>query len=62
MDNDIVFVDSKSPHFFWIVEVEDHVHNSRDGRCVKNTFGPRCGAKNHKTLLDKTLDWITKRL
>jgi hypothetical protein len=61
MDNDIVFVDSKSEHFFWILELEDHVHNSRNGKCVKNNFGPQC-FNTRKTILDKALDWVAKRL
>lgn len=62
MENEIVFVDAKADNFFWVVELEDHVHNTRDGRCIKNTFGPKCGMKSHKTLLDRALDWVTKRL
>lgn len=61
-EEDIVFVDPMMEHFFWIVEIEDHVHDSRTDRCVKNLYGPRCGGKDHKTLLDKALDWVTKRL
>ena len=59
---DIVFVDPSNDHFFWIVELEEHVHNMRDGRCLKNEIGPRCNTQAHKTLLDRALDWVAKRL
>jgi hypothetical protein len=61
-DQGVVFVDSLSDRYFWAVEAEDHVHNSRTGQCVKNRYGPKCGERTHKTLLDKALDWVYKRL